>query len=64
MSSSHGAVLAGRITTTGGYERTAELGHAALWDPLFFAWGLCLAAGLVLTRRATVTPYFPARKSR
>ena len=49
------AVPAGLITTPGGgYDRAAELGHAALWDPLFFAWGVCLASGLALTRTKTV----------
>lgn len=45
------AVLTGLITTAGGYDRAAELGHAALWDPLFLLWGLLLMAGLVVTRR-------------
>lgn len=44
------AVLAGVITSAGGYNYPAELGHAALWDPLFFLWGAFLAAGLRLTR--------------
>lgn len=45
------AVLAGLITAEGGYDRAAELGHAALWDPLFLLWGLLLAVGLRRTRR-------------
>jgi hypothetical protein len=31
----------------------AQLGHAALWDPLFLIWGALLAAGLRLTRDRT-----------
>jgi len=46
------AVLSGVIAAAGGYDRSAELGHAALWDPLFLLWGLLLAAGLVMTRNA------------
>ncbi len=44
------AVLAGIVTSADGYDRAAELGHAALWDPLFFLWGAGLAAGLSVTR--------------
>ena len=50
------AVLAGLITSASGYDHSAEIGHAALWDPLFFVWGACLAAGLILTRTAKPTP--------
>ncbi|CAM3510154.1 DUF3995 domain-containing protein [Tsukamurella ocularis] len=32
------------------YDRTATLGHALLWDPLFLVWGLALVAGLWATR--------------
>lgn len=48
------AVLAGVITSAGGYDRTAEWGHAAIWDPLFLLWGVLLAAGLWTTRKAPV----------
>jgi hypothetical protein len=44
------AVLSGVLPTSGGIDRTAQLGHAALWDPLFLVWGGCLAAGLRLSR--------------
>ena len=44
------AVLGGLVTSADGYDRSAELGHAALWDPLFLLWGLLLAAGLATTR--------------
>ena len=43
-------VLGGAIVVDGGYDRAAELGHAALWDPLFLIWGLSLATGLRATR--------------
>jgi hypothetical protein len=45
------SVLAGWITVPGGYDRTAQLGHAALWDPLFLVWGVLLAGGLWLNHR-------------
>lgn len=45
------AVLSGVLPTPGGIDRTAQLGHAALWDPLFLVWGLCLAVGLRRTTR-------------
>ena len=54
------AVLTGVITTPGGYDRAAEIGHAALWDPLFLAWGACLATGLALTRH-TPPPTHPSQ---
>ncbi len=44
------AVLGGIIVAADGYNRAAELGHAALWDPLFLLWGVLLAAGLRYTR--------------
>lgn len=44
------AVLGGLLSSADGYDRAAELGHAALWDPLFALWGLLLAAGLLTTR--------------
>lgn len=40
------AVLSGVLETHGDFDRTAQLGHAALWDPLFLVWGLCLATGV------------------
>lgn len=48
------AVLGGVLHSSGGYDRAAELGHAALWDPLFLVWGVLLAAGLRATRRRAV----------
>jgi hypothetical protein len=45
------AVLGGLVTPEGGYDREVQLGHAALWDPLFLLWGLLLAGGLALTRQ-------------
>lgn len=44
------AVLAGQVEVSGGYDRTAMLGHAALWDPLFLIWGAFLGVGLWQTR--------------
>lgn len=46
-----GAVLAGLIRPDGGYETDAMIGHALLWDPLFFVWGVALVTWLGLTRR-------------
>jgi hypothetical protein len=43
-------VLAGVIEPEGGYDERAMLGHAALWDPLFAAWGALLVAGLAVSR--------------
>lgn len=45
-------VLAGVVRPDGGYDRAGMIGHAWLWDPLFLAWGLALAAGLWLSHRA------------
>ncbi|MCC3289849.1 DUF3995 domain-containing protein [Arthrobacter sp. zg-Y1110] len=44
------AVLAGLIRPDTGYDRTATIGHAWLWDPLFLLWGLALLGYLVLSR--------------
>jgi hypothetical protein len=46
-----GAVLAGLIHVDGGYDRTAMIGHVALWDPLFVLWGCALLGSLWLSRR-------------
>lgn len=43
-------VLTGTLRSDGGYDHTAMLGHAYLWDPLFLLWGVLLAAGLFATR--------------
>lgn len=43
-------VLTGVIATPGGFDRRAQLGHAALWDPLFLIWGVSLVIGLSLSR--------------
>lgn len=45
------SVLLGWISVPGGYDRTSQIGHAALWDPLFVVWGVLLGAGLWTTRR-------------
>lgn len=45
------ALLAvGVLPTPETYDRTATLGHALVWDPLFLAWGLALGAGLRASR--------------
>lgn len=51
-----GAVLAGIIRPEGGYDRNAMIGHAWLWDPLFFIWGVALALSLWFSRRTDRTP--------
>lgn len=43
-------VLGGVIVPDGGYDRAAMVGHAALWDPLFWVWGVLLLTGLARTR--------------
>ena len=45
-----GLVLAGLVVAAGGHDRSAMIGHAFLWDPLFLLWGLLLLAGLAMTR--------------
>jgi Protein of unknown function (DUF3995) len=42
------SVLSGLIRSD--FDRTSMLGHAALWDPLFFLWGLCLTLHLWFSR--------------
>lgn len=45
-------VLAGMIPPGLGYDRPGMIGHAFIWGPLFLAWGVALAAGLLAgTRR-------------
>ncbi|ACL41359.1 conserved hypothetical protein [Pseudarthrobacter chlorophenolicus A6] len=44
------AVLAGLIRPDGGYDRAAMMGHAWLWDPLFFVWGAALVLSLWFSR--------------
>lgn len=43
-------VLRGVIRPDGGYDRAGMIGHAYLWDPLFAAWGVALALGLITSR--------------
>ncbi len=43
-------LAAGVLPRPESYDRTATLGHALLWDPLFLAWGLALATGLWASR--------------
>ena len=44
-------VLTGVVPSPGGFDRRAQIGHAALWDPLFLGWGIALAIGLHRTAR-------------
>lgn len=44
-----GGVLLGIIRVDGGYDEPAMLGHAFLWDPLFFVWGVSLIVWLRLS---------------
>ena len=46
-------MLTGVVEPTAAYGEPVMLGHALLWDPLFFFWGLSLAISLMLTRRRT-----------
>lgn len=46
-----GAVLGGVIRPAGGYDLNAMIGHAWLWDPLFFLWGTALVISLWYSRR-------------
>lgn len=46
-----GAVLAGGIRPQDGDDPIAMIGHAWLWDPLFFFWGAALVLSLWYSRR-------------
>ncbi|MFD1846476.1 DUF3995 domain-containing protein [Arthrobacter flavus] len=48
-----GAVLAGAIRPAGGYDLNAMIGHAWLWDPLFFIWGVALTLSLWYSRKSS-----------
>ncbi|MBG6189087.1 hypothetical protein IWX64_000007 [Arthrobacter sp. CAN_A212] len=48
-----GAVLAGAIRPAGGYDLNAMIGHAWLWDPLFFIWGVALILSLWFSRKSS-----------
>jgi hypothetical protein len=47
----NGAVLGGAIRPAGGYGANAMIGHAWLWDPLFFIWGTALILSLWYSRK-------------
>lgn len=47
------AVLLGLVHPQGGFDRSAMIGHAWIWDPLFLAWGLTLLVWLFSTRKAS-----------
>ncbi|HEY4536664.1 MAG TPA: DUF3995 domain-containing protein [Enteractinococcus sp.] len=44
-------ILSGVVGPSAAYDKPVLLGHALLWDPLFFFWGLTLVVSLLLTRR-------------
>ena len=46
-------VLIGVLAPGDAYDKPVMLGHALLWDPLFFFWGLSLVMSLILTHRRT-----------
>ncbi len=46
--------LAGWVGVAGDQDRTALLGHAFLWDPLFALWGVLLGLALWHTRHHAV----------
>ncbi|UKA75074.1 DUF3995 domain-containing protein [Arthrobacter sp. FW306-07-I] len=48
-----GAVLGGVVRPAGGYDLNAMIGHAWLWDPLFFLWGAALVLSLWFSRRSS-----------
>src|SRR5699024_7168044 len=45
-------MLTGLVSPGAGYSKPVMYGHALLWEPLFFMWGLTLVNSLVLTRRS------------
>ncbi len=45
-------MLTGLVSPGSGYSKPVMYGHALLWDPLFFMWGLTLVISLMLTRRS------------
>lgn len=44
-------VLTGLVAAGTEYNRPVMLGHAMLWEPLFFSWELALVVSLILTQR-------------
>ena len=44
------SVLTGLVAPEAGFDERAMFGHAFLWDPWFFVWGLTLVTSLALTR--------------
>jgi hypothetical protein len=48
-----GGVLGGVVRPAGGYDLNAMIGHAWLWDPLFFLWGTALVLSLWYSRRSS-----------
>lgn len=60
------STLAGAVSLTGLLgpldDPAATAGHVLLWDPLFLAWGLALAAGLRAGRRRRPSPEGAGRR--
>lgn len=48
------SVLAGLIQPGADFDRAGMVGHAYLWDPLFFVWGAALVWGLIASRRRAI----------
>jgi len=46
------AVLVGVVRPADGYDASAMIGHALLWDPLFVVWGAALLVALAASRSA------------
>lgn len=44
------AVLVGVVHPDDGYDAQAMVGHAFIWDPWFFIWGVTLVISLTFTR--------------
>lgn len=45
------AVISGILRPGSNFDADAMVGHAWLWDPLFFVWGCALVLSLALARR-------------
>ncbi|MCD9153534.1 DUF3995 domain-containing protein [Aeromicrobium duanguangcaii] len=45
-----GMLVLGAVIEPGEVDRAGMIGHAFVWDPLFLAWGVCLAVGLFASR--------------
>ena len=52
-------VLSGTVEPDGGYDHDGMVGHAWLWDPLFFIWGVALVVGLCGSFLGLLSLLFP-----